>query len=454
MEPQGHLSCAITPGIRHEELKKHRIGALLQAVSSTVTPSISILATIVTFMGYTLSGKTLCCCHPCCTLKCSPYSIHILKGSPLNSAEAFTIFSVFNAMQFTVGVLPFTVRSIAEAKISLTRIQKLLELPEHQKQVGGLLNNNLALQIKSGDFAWEVLNIDFKQKKPSGASDPSAANSKMKNGDAKRDGPVEGEGKHTNGHANGSSSPVKSGQENAVTANIIKSVDTLFDINLSIEKGKLIVTQQAWIYNDTFRENILIGQQYNEEKYKEVLRICSLESDIELLASGESTEIGERGTNLRYWEVFLEKCDEVVVMQEGKVVEKGTHTELLERKGEYFDMVGREAANTSEEQHQEEEETKEAGETLLKTPLIISVATHTFSVFLLLTKQSCITNPPVTHSLLDLPAQWMSVCRSSWSSCFKVCCSWLAKSSSSVSSTCGSSSPSSSLPVSINNGRK
>ena len=60
-----------------------------------------------------------------------------------------------------------------------------------------------------------------------------------------------------------------------------------------------LVTQQAWIYNDTFRENILIGQQFNEERYKEVIRVCSLESDIELLASGELTEIGERGINLR-----------------------------------------------------------------------------------------------------------------------------------------------------------
>ena len=52
---------------------------------------------------------------------------------------------------------------------------------------------------------------------------------------------MQGAGKHTNGHANGSSSsPVKSGQEDPVTANIIKSIDTLFDINLSIEKGKLI----------------------------------------------------------------------------------------------------------------------------------------------------------------------------------------------------------------------
>lgn len=52
---------------------------------------------------------------------------------------------------------------------------------------------------------------------------------------------MQGDGKHTNGHANGSSnSPVKSNQDDAVTANIIKCVDTLFNIDLSIEKGKLI----------------------------------------------------------------------------------------------------------------------------------------------------------------------------------------------------------------------
>lgn len=64
--------------------------------------------------------------------------------------------------------------------------------------------------------------------------------------------------------------------------------------------GRLaLVTQQAWIFNETLRENLLVGQQYDPEKYRTVLRVCSLESDIELLASGDMTEIGERGTNLR-----------------------------------------------------------------------------------------------------------------------------------------------------------
>lgn len=64
--------------------------------------------------------------------------------------------------------------------------------------------------------------------------------------------------------------------------------------------GRLaLVTQQAWIYNDTFRENILVGQKFDEELYRKVLRVCALESDIHLLAEGEMTEIGERGINLR-----------------------------------------------------------------------------------------------------------------------------------------------------------
>ncbi len=73
-------------------------------------------------------------------------------------------------------------------------------------------------------------------------------------------------------------------------------------VNGSVQvNGRLaLVTQQAWIFNDTFRENLLVGQPYDAERYKKVLRVCSLESDVELLAAGESTEIGERGINLRY----------------------------------------------------------------------------------------------------------------------------------------------------------
>ena len=58
------------------------------------------------------------------------------------------------------------------------------------------------------------------------------------------------------------------------------------------------VAQTSWIQNATIQENILFGKPMNKEKYKEVLRVCSLEKDLEIMEFGDQTEIGERGINL------------------------------------------------------------------------------------------------------------------------------------------------------------
>jgi ABC-type multidrug transport system fused ATPase/permease subunit len=60
-----------------------------------------------------------------------------------------------------------------------------------------------------------------------------------------------------------------------------------------------IVSQQAWIFNDTVRENILFGLPFEETKYQAVVECCSLQRDLELLANGDKTEISEGGSNLR-----------------------------------------------------------------------------------------------------------------------------------------------------------
>ncbi|KAH7820908.1 putative Multidrug Resistance Associated Protein (MRP) [Monocercomonoides exilis] len=56
--------------------------------------------------------------------------------------------------------------------------------------------------------------------------------------------------------------------------------------------------QTAWINNNTVRGNITFGSEYNEEKYREVVRICALEPDFKTLSAGDQTEIGEKGVNL------------------------------------------------------------------------------------------------------------------------------------------------------------
>ena len=54
------------------------------------------------------------------------------------------------------------------------------------------------------------------------------------------------------------------------------------------------VPQQAWIQNATVRDNILFGKPYNEARYKNTLRMCALETDLEILPGGDMTEIGEK----------------------------------------------------------------------------------------------------------------------------------------------------------------
>lgn len=58
------------------------------------------------------------------------------------------------------------------------------------------------------------------------------------------------------------------------------------------------VPQQAWVQNETVKQNILFANDYNEIYYKRVLESCALEQDLKVLAAGDLTEIGEKGINL------------------------------------------------------------------------------------------------------------------------------------------------------------
>lgn len=56
--------------------------------------------------------------------------------------------------------------------------------------------------------------------------------------------------------------------------------------------------QQAWLINDTIKQNILFANQFNERRYKDVIVACSLERDLEILHAGDETLVGEKGIAL------------------------------------------------------------------------------------------------------------------------------------------------------------
>lgn len=65
-----------------------------------------------------------------------------------------------------------------------------------------------------------------------------------------------------------------------------------------IRGTKAYVSQQAWIYNATVRENILFGRKYDETRYANAIKVSALTRDLGLMTDGDMTEIGEKGVNL------------------------------------------------------------------------------------------------------------------------------------------------------------
>lgn len=58
------------------------------------------------------------------------------------------------------------------------------------------------------------------------------------------------------------------------------------------------VSQSAWIFSGTVRDNILFGKEYDEEKYQKVLSACALIDDMAKFPKGDLTQLGERGVSL------------------------------------------------------------------------------------------------------------------------------------------------------------
>lgn len=81
----------------------------------------------------------------------------------------------------------------------------------------------------------------------------------------------------------------------------LTSLSVLLSSLFAIKGSVAYVPQQAWIQNDSLRENILFGRRLQEQYYKAVIEACALLPDLEILPSGDRTEIGEKVSMASAW---------------------------------------------------------------------------------------------------------------------------------------------------------
>jgi ABC-type multidrug transport system fused ATPase/permease subunit len=64
------------------------------------------------------------------------------------------------------------------------------------------------------------------------------------------------------------------------------------------EFSKALVTQDPWIQHGSLLSNIVFQHKFDAQRYSDTVDACAMRRDIELLADGDQTELGEFGANL------------------------------------------------------------------------------------------------------------------------------------------------------------
>ncbi|XP_078785939.1 ATP-binding cassette sub-family C member 5 isoform X1 [Oryzias latipes] len=400
--------------VREEERRVLELTGYFQSITVGVAPVVVVIASVATF------------------------SAHMLLGCDLTAAQAFTVVTVFNAMTFALKVTPFSVKSLSEASVAVERFKGLLLLPEMDSIRALPSDPQVAVEMCAASLAWEGEGQSIQS---SPCVKLSGACRQRHRSRATGDLQEEDEEEEVTGSlltgADLSCSPEEE-EEDACPPLLPgpprpqRLQSTLQSINLRVKQGELLgvcgsvgsgktslmsailgqmrvlegsvalrgrlayVSQQAWILNATLRDNIVFGQEYQEERYQSVLSACCLRPDLALLPSADLTEIGERGANLSGGQrqrislaralysnsdvyilddplsaldahvanhvfhnaikkqlhdktvvfvthqlQYLVDCDNILLMRDGSIVEQGNHDNLMKLNGDYAAMFNR-----------------------------------------------------------------------------------------------------------------
>jgi ABC-type multidrug transport system fused ATPase/permease subunit len=195
-----------------------------------------------------------------------------LNTEPLTASVAFTTLSLINLLRLPFFWLPLSITFLQQYKIMFNRIREfVVNQPEIE-----LINRDVSegvvpeIVIKEGDFKW----------------------------DPKADNPTLGNINVHIGHRELAMVVGAVGSGKSSLLSCLLGEMPRVNGEVTIKGSVAYVPQEAWIMNATIRENILFGEDMDDDKYNRVLDAAALRPDLAILPAGDFTEIGERGITL------------------------------------------------------------------------------------------------------------------------------------------------------------
>ncbi|NXL76832.1 MRP7 protein, partial [Leptocoma aspasia] len=257
-----HFSTRIN-ACRAKELQKSRAVSYLDALCVYMWAALPVVVSIAIFVTY------------------------VLLGHQLTATKVFTALALVGMLILPLNGFPWVLNAILESKVSLDRIQQFFELMDQDLEAYYALDSPsdtaTAMEMQCAAFSW----VPVEEKSTRQPSCTGTLQLHIENLSVRKGMLLGVVGKVGSG---------KSSLLAAITGELIKQGGRVYVCDL--EQGFGLATQEPWIQFTTVRKNILFGREYDARLYEEVLEVCALSEDLNILPAGDQTEVGENGVTL------------------------------------------------------------------------------------------------------------------------------------------------------------